>query len=263
MPINHEERAYLAWPILCTRAKSHSDITYGELASLLGIHHRAVRYVLGPIQEYCMEEGLPPLTALVLNKNTGMPGTGFIAREVDEIPHAFEEIYAQDWDSLPNPFGFASHGESSSDLLARTLLDDAGSADDIYAKVRVRGIAQMVFRRSLMAAYAARCAICGTTLQALLEAAHIIPWSESDRKHRIDPRNGLLLCATHHRLFDLGLMGIDTQGYIWCSTAINCRNERDRQATLALRGEAACLPQNESHRPYPHALESHRKKSRH
>jgi putative restriction endonuclease len=28
-------------------------ITYADLGARIGVHHRAIRYVLGPIQDYC------------------------------------------------------------------------------------------------------------------------------------------------------------------------------------------------------------------
>jgi len=43
---------------------------------------------------------------------------------------------------------------------------------------------------------------------SLLQAAHIVRWSESPR-NRANPRNGLCLNPLHHRAFDLGLFTID------------------------------------------------------
>ena len=71
--VNQVERAYRAWPILIKRAESRSTSTYGELGQALGVHHRAIRYVLGVIKDYCLEEGLPPLTILIINAS-GRPG---------------------------------------------------------------------------------------------------------------------------------------------------------------------------------------------
>lgn len=71
MKINQEERAFKAWIILTSIALKRNFITYKELGDKIGIHHRAVRYVLGLIQDYCMSNELPPLTILVVNKITG------------------------------------------------------------------------------------------------------------------------------------------------------------------------------------------------
>jgi putative restriction endonuclease len=57
-----------------------------------------------------------------------------------------------------------------------------------------------VFRR-----YGAVCAVCNLAVDGLLDAAHIRDkrFNGSD-----DPRNGLVLCALHHRALDRGLFGI-------------------------------------------------------
>jgi len=49
------------------------------------------------------------------------------------------------------------------------------------------------------------CALCGIDVPLLLDAAHIIP---DEKDGPSDPRNSLILCATHHRAFDEGLVFI-------------------------------------------------------
>jgi putative restriction endonuclease len=56
-----------------------------------------------------------------------------------------------------------------------------------------------------MKRYGAGCAFCDLEVDALLDAAHIIPVSKDGSS---DPRNGLVLCANHHRAFDAGLIRI-------------------------------------------------------
>jgi putative restriction endonuclease len=64
---------------------------------------------------------------------------------------------------------------------------------------------QAVFARVVRSNYASACAICGIDLPDLLVASHIKPWAD-DLDHRLDPANGLCLCALHDRLFDRGLI---------------------------------------------------------
>lgn len=59
----------------------------------------------------------------------------------------------------------------------------------------------LVFRR-----YGPECAACGMALEAVLEAAHLRPKARAGSD---DPRNGLVLCATHHRAFDAGLFAVE------------------------------------------------------
>jgi len=61
------------------------------------------------------------------------------------------------------------------------------------------------FRRRVLAAYENRCALCGLQLK-LVDAAHIIPVKHSSSND--ETRNGLCLCALHHRAFDQGLIAV-------------------------------------------------------
>jgi hypothetical protein len=66
-------------------------------------------------------------------------------------------------------------------------------------------LGQGSFRVSVTEAYKQRCAMTGENTLVALEAAHITPYS-SDGDH--DIRNGLLLHADFHRLFDAGLISV-------------------------------------------------------
>jgi putative restriction endonuclease len=71
-------------------------------------------------------------------------------------------------------------------------------------EVRPR-IGQSSFRVLVTDAYQRRCAITGESTLMVLEAAHIVPYS-GEGGH--DIRNGLLLRADFHRLFDAGLVSV-------------------------------------------------------
>ena len=65
---------------------------------------------------------------------------------------------------------------------------------------------QRAFRQVVLAAQGGRCALCGLDFLVALDAAHVVPKEEEGTD---DPRNGLALCAVHHRLFDADLFGIE------------------------------------------------------
>lgn len=67
--------------------------------------------------------------------------------------------------------------------------------------------AQAEFRAALMQLYKRRCAISRCGVEEVLHAAHIIPFSEAVA-FRDDPRNGLILRADLHALFDKFLISI-------------------------------------------------------
>ena len=107
MTINQAERAYRAWPILTRGRQKEEPSPMGNWGALLGVHHRAIRYVLGLIEDYCLDEKLPPLTILIVNQS-GKPGTGFIAYDVDKLEEGETLVRSYNWNATPNPFAFAS-----------------------------------------------------------------------------------------------------------------------------------------------------------
>ena len=120
-------------------------------------------------------------------------------------------MYGYPWHELPNPFGFAESGTTLEQLAQRLLTKPEESAE-VYGRIQNRGMAQVLFRQALLAAYGWRCAFCGLSLGAALQAAHIIPWPKATAAQRLDPRNGLLLCATHHALFDADILTVTPTG---------------------------------------------------
>lgn len=101
------ERAWQAWSLLAFAARNRQTLTYEIVGKLTGMHTAGIGAVLEPIQSYCMLNGLPALSALVVNKATGLPGVGFIAAE--DVPREFIRIFEQDWLSVgcPSPEALA------------------------------------------------------------------------------------------------------------------------------------------------------------
>ena len=65
---------------------------------------------------------------------------------------------------------------------------------------------QPKFRRRLLKLYQGRCALTQWDAEKALEAAHIVPWSDDGED---SPRNGMLLRADIHTLFDLHYLSVD------------------------------------------------------
>jgi putative restriction endonuclease len=258
--VNQEQRAFSAWTILINCAKKNEPITYGELARQLGIHHRAVRFILGVIQDFCMTNELPPLTILVLNKLTGLPGDGFIAYDIENAQDGIDKVCAYNWISIDNPFQYAQVGTTENQLIDK-LVDSPDNSDEVFAKVKVRGISQRIFRQALLRVYECSCAICGFSFEEALEASHIIPYSQSDSKQRLDVRNGLLLCSIHHKLFDNGLITINQDysiDYFDSNEKICTYTNYDRLMTINLHGQKLALPSDKKHYPNKLYLKQHK-----
>lgn len=108
---------------------------------------------------------------------------------------------------------------------------------------------QSKFRSELLKAYGGQCAITDCDAEAALEAAHIFPYLGTDTNH---VKNGLLLRADIHTLFDLYLISInpDTSKVVVSSTLLNtCYKE--------LNGKSLKPPQDYAASPSPQALARH------
>jgi len=250
--VNQHERAYRAWNVLTQYASNRSVITYGQLGERLSIHHRPTRYVLDLIQNYCLEEKLPPLTILAVNQTTGLPGPGFIAWDIDNLAQGRQQVFNYSWASLENPFTFASD-DTPYNKVVDEIYNDPDRAEDAYARVKVRGMAQQIFRNALLMAYSSRCAFTGLQFIPCLDASHIISWSESTHAQRMDMRNGILLSAVHHRLFDQKLITIDEEYKIRFYDPVMADgapySEYDKLLTCNLHGKVIHLPHNRNHWP--------------
>ena len=87
-------------------------ITYGDLCKKLSfeMNPRVIERYLGDISFTCKENGLPPISALVVNKDEGLPGAGFFTaycpekKGVDRIDvwmDIFKRIHAyQEWGTV-------------------------------------------------------------------------------------------------------------------------------------------------------------------
>jgi putative restriction endonuclease len=117
--------------------------------------------------------------------------------------------WVEDWDDSLSVFliGF------SNDIRAQQLFTEPQEGpfeliekrEQVKREVKARPSQQhfsfYVFRR-----YGRRCAVCNMSVPEVLDAAHLVP----DRNQgSYDPRNGLVLCAVHHRAFDTGLFAIE------------------------------------------------------
>jgi hypothetical protein len=72
---------------------------------------------------------------------------------------------------------------------------------------------QQRFKFAVFQRYSPACGVCGITIMALLQAAHIVP---KEQHGSDDPRNGLVLCANHHLAFDTHLFVIHPEHFTLC-----------------------------------------------
>jgi putative restriction endonuclease len=109
------------------------------------------------------------------------------------------------------------------------------------------------FRLVVIDAYARRCAVTAEKTLPALEAAHIRPFSEV---HAHDVRNGLLLRADIHRLYDAGYVTVTPNYEFLVSKRIHVDFSNGRDY-YALAGRSIRMPTSDGDRPDPQHLEYH------
>jgi len=95
------ERAAQLWSVLAFAARQQHILSYDIAGKLTGLPQRAIGDNLSPIQDYCMQKGLPPMTVLVVKQETGLPGLGFIAEK--DVLAAQAKVFVYDWLSRATP----------------------------------------------------------------------------------------------------------------------------------------------------------------
>jgi len=72
------------------------------VADILGFGGAGVMApILGCIMWFCEQNRLPPLTVLVVNRETGLPGEGLST--IEEVNKDREAVFAFDWFSIEPP----------------------------------------------------------------------------------------------------------------------------------------------------------------
>jgi putative restriction endonuclease len=119
------------------------------------------------------------------------------------------------------------------------------------------------FRRAIVHAYDHRCALCGIRMvtpdgHTVVDAAHIVPWSES---HNDDITNGMALCRLCHWTFDEGMIGVRND-YTVITSPLLVRNSNVPGFLLNLADRPIIGPQEHDLWPARKALARHRRRFR-
>jgi predicted restriction endonuclease len=108
---------------------------------------------------------------------------------------------------------------------------------------------QKAFRGRLIDAYGGSCAISGTSVLDVLQAAHIRPYNGPSTNH---VTNGLLLRADLHTLFDLKLITVDPSSMAICVSPLLADTPY-----ASLHGNLLSIPPESAKRPSHQALSKH------
>ncbi len=133
------------------------------------------------------------------------------------------------------------------------LVAEPGEKYGMPVEVRPR-LGQSSFRVLVTEAYHRRCAITGESTLMALEAAHIVPYS-GEGGH--DVRNGLLLRADFHRLFDAGLVSVTPELRVRVSQRIKEEWFNGKVYYRLDNEPLSVVPIHPSMRPDPNLLDWH------
>lgn len=97
------ERSAQIWAVLAWAAKHRQNITYSQLAQVTGAFTGGLGSWLEPIQSYCIINKLPPLTILVVQQESGMPGSGFTGALATDLATAQARVFEYNWLEHGNP----------------------------------------------------------------------------------------------------------------------------------------------------------------
>ena len=161
----------------------------------------------------------------------------------DEFIASCEKNAGSNWallrirEILESEFPPSLHDE----ILAALNVDDSFSSVHIVRRSR-----SPEFRQQVLDIYNGQCAICGFSGRlkgklAGVEAAHI-KWHAYGGPDEI--RNGLALCSLHHKLFDLGALGLSDQLTVLVSPSFS--GERTRPMVLDYEGKEIFIPRQRS-----------------
>lgn len=152
---------------------------------------------------------------------------------------AAHALLEQNWPESLHPDVLAAIGL---DLEAAELAVASERVEDLAATRRRR---DRSFRQSVLMAYEYQCAFCGFDgrlgAEAVgLDAAHV-RWFAFGGPDAVD--NGLCLCTFHHKLLDLGVLGLSEEHSIRVSRHFVGRGASAEHLVTGLRGRAILEPQ--------------------
>ena len=101
--MTRSERASQIWAVLALAAKNRQSLTYGILSKLIGVPSAGLGQLLEPIQSYCLIKGLPPLSIIVVQQESGLPGSGFTGAKAAEYAKNQMRVFSFDWIEHGNP----------------------------------------------------------------------------------------------------------------------------------------------------------------
>jgi hypothetical protein len=91
-------RAHQAYLILIGCAANQQTIQYRQLCEKMDYGRgQILAKPLGRVMNWCAREGLPALTSIVVEKETGIPSTGLSTVQGNDFPAEQQIVFAYNW----------------------------------------------------------------------------------------------------------------------------------------------------------------------
>ena len=190
-------------------------------------------------------------------KEMGIVGLGHGAKMEEEIWSEFYENpdkLAYESEYLIAQFAKKNNIEEVTNIDVCDLPEGKECLDVIKQRVN-----QSFFRSAVICSYNFKCCISGMGNSELLEACHIVDWSE-DENNRCNPENGLCLNPLFHKAYDKHLIGItpDYQVIISDEMIEKTEDESSKHYLIRLQNKKLFLP--DRFYPKPDFLDFHYQK---
>lgn len=271
------EQKWLAIEMLQFAIKGIVRIEYGEVSKIIeqkyGAYlnpHTIIPNIIGSISELCYDLELPLLSAVVVNKETQKPGSGFY--DVYDKKHhtqikgnSFQEekilkqtkreiLECKNWGKLAEYLNIKLDNEKGQILTPKKEIDndeiikiiDPDNINEVERSIISKfRVGQSDLRDTLLNNKRC-CEICGIRNKELLITSHIKPWAKSKKFEKLDSENVLLLCSIHDALFDKGLISFSDDGSIIISTLLDSSD----RVLLHLTGEEKILVDSKNKKEY-------------
>ncbi len=178
--------------------------------------------------------------ALIARGIKGMGNTSVLDREVWDQFHADWEGLASEAESLRTALMVEQGVVELTQTDQHELDDFTGEVRQVISRQRIK---QSFFRKAVLSSYRGRCCMSGLSEARLLVASHIVPWSR-DKANRLNPANGLSLCAAHDRAFDVGLLTLSDDFRVVLSDELQRRDDSFVQSVfMPLAGKQIEMPE--------------------
>ena len=195
-----KEQAIIALDLYCKvpfNKATNSNPDIQRIANLIGRSVTSVKMKIGNFGNFDPEL-----------KKRGIVGLSNISRLDEEIWNE----YFNHWDKLAYDAQVLISKYENKPIEEIAQVDEVvknlpeGKEKLVIVKQRIN---QTFFRNAVLSSYNSQCCISGLSEPKLLEACHIVDWSE-DAANRTNPSNGLCMNPLLHRAYDKFLISVDT-----------------------------------------------------